>query len=104
MKTTRSISSVTHLDSINWQLVVFTLCDRFLLPNNQLTGLYSLMFYNVIAYCFNYGREVREMITESERHLSVRLSSRSSVRHLAISSTNVCYYQLIHSMQYDCRE
>jgi len=68
------------------QLVVFTLCDRFLPPGGHLTALYSLMFYNVIAYCFGYARQMRRLLTEME---GIRLSlSRSSARHLAASTTN----------------
>jgi hypothetical protein len=45
------------------QLIFFVLCDRVLVPDQRVTALYSLMFYNVIAYCVSYIKELVEKVT-----------------------------------------
>lgn len=37
----------------------FLLCDKAFCPRDKaLTGLYSLMFYNVAAYLISYGKHL----------------------------------------------
>ena len=70
-------------------MIVFMMCDRVLLSADQkLSSLYSLMFYNVLAYCVNY---LYDLVTK-DNWSSVNLSSQSSIRHLAMSTTKVSYF------------
>ena len=70
-------------------MIVFMMCDRVLLSADQkLSSLYSLMFYNVLAYCVNY---LYDLVTK-DNWSSVNLSSQSSIRHLAMSTTKVSHF------------
>ncbi|XP_014205918.1 E3 ubiquitin-protein ligase HRD1 [Copidosoma floridanum] len=71
------------------QLAFMALADRLLLPagpTRKLNCLYTLMFYNVLAYCFGY---VRELASKGDWSPYVTLTATSSVRHLAMSATKL---------------
>lgn len=69
------------------QASFFLLCDKIFSPRGRLTGLYSLLFYNVAGYLISYGKE----IMDSRKGYSpfVKVSEQSNVRHLAMSATKV---------------
>lgn len=69
------------------QATFFLLCDKIFSPRGRLTGLYSLLFYNVAGYLISYGKE----LLESRKGYSpfVEVSEQSHVRHLAMSATKV---------------
>lgn len=77
-----------------FQLVFFMLCDRVLLcsfgghhcPQKKVTGLYSLMFYNVIAYCVSY---IKELIEKEDWSITVNMTQHSNIKHLAMSATKI---------------
>lgn len=68
------------------QLIFFVLCDRVLVPNQRVTALYSLMFYNVIAYCVSY---IKELIEKEDWSPWVRMADHSNIKHLAMSATKI---------------
>lgn len=51
-----------------------------------MTNLYSLMFYNVIAYCVGY---IRELINKEDWSPYVMVTEQSNVKHLAMSATKI---------------
>lgn len=77
-----------------FQLIFFMMCDRVLLcgyditdcPHKKATGLYSLMFYNVIAYCVNY---IKELIEKEDWSPYVNMTHHSNIKHLAMSATKI---------------
>lgn len=70
------------------------MCDRVLLcsfggnhcPQKKITGLYSLMFYNVIAYCTSY---IKELIEKEDWSVTVRMTQHSNIKHVAMSATKI---------------
>lgn len=70
------------------------MCDRVILcgmaegecPHKKATGLYSLMFYNVIAYCVNY---IKELIEKEDWSPYVNMTTHSNLKHLAMSATKI---------------
>lgn len=70
------------------------MCDRVLLcalsgsecPHKKATGLYTLMFYNVIAYCVNY---IKELIEKEDWSPYVNMTHHSNIKHLAMSATKI---------------
>lgn len=64
----------------------FVLCDRVLVPDQKVTALYSLMFYNVTAYCVSY---IRELIEKEDWSPWVRVNEHSNIKHLAMSATKI---------------
>lgn len=69
------------------QLLFLMLADRLLLPPRQRTTcLYSLMFYNVLAYCFGY---LRELLAKEDWSPFVTLTETSQIKHLAMSATKI---------------
>ncbi|XP_011637750.1 ERAD-associated E3 ubiquitin-protein ligase HRD1B-like [Pogonomyrmex barbatus] len=68
------------------QIVFLILADRVLLPQQRLTCLYTLMFYNVIAYCVSY---IKELIQKEDWSPYVTLTERSKIKHLAMSATKI---------------
>lgn len=69
-------------------------CDRVLLcsfgghncPQKRITGLYSLMFYNVIAYCVSY---IKELIEKEDWSVTVNMTQHSNIKHVAMSATKI---------------
>ncbi|XP_063991657.1 E3 ubiquitin-protein ligase AMFR-like [Diachasmimorpha longicaudata] len=69
------------------QLVFLVLADKVLVPPQQrMTCLYSLMFYNVIAYCVGY---IKELVEKEDWSPYVTLTERSRIKHLAMSATKI---------------
>ncbi|XP_043274299.1 E3 ubiquitin-protein ligase synoviolin A-like [Venturia canescens] len=68
------------------QIVFFVLADKFLVPQQRITCLYTLMFYNVIAYCVSY---IKELIEKEDWSPYVTLTERSQIKHLAMSATKI---------------
>ncbi|KAL0127502.1 hypothetical protein PUN28_003052 [Cardiocondyla obscurior] len=68
------------------QIVFLILADKVLLPQQRLTCLYTLMFYNVIAYCVSY---IKELIQKEDWSPYVTLTERSKIKHLAMSATKI---------------
>lgn len=70
------------------------ICDRVLLcefggkhcPQKRVTGLYSLMFYNVIAYCVSY---IKELIEKEDWSPYVNMTHHSNIKHVAMSATKI---------------
>lgn len=69
-------------------------CDRVLLcsfgghncPQKRITGLYTLMFYNVIAYCVSY---IKELIEKEDWSVTVNMTQHSNIKHVAMSATKI---------------
>lgn len=68
------------------QIMFFMLCDRWFCPQEKLTGLYALLFYNVICYLLMY---TQRLIYLSDITPIVYLSEHSGIRHLAMTATKV---------------
>lgn len=93
-KCERMFMKMTNLSNMAVQLVFFLMCDRVLLcslggvncPQKRVTGLYSLMFYNVIAYCVSY---IKELIEKEDWSPYINMSTHSNVKHLAMSATKI---------------
>lgn len=70
------------------------MCDRVLLcgftgsecPQKKVTALYSLMFYNVIAYCVSY---IKELIEKEDWSPYINMTQHSNIKHLAMSATKI---------------
>nr|CAD7197262.1 unnamed protein product [Timema douglasi] len=62
------------------------LCDKVLVPDQRVTCLYSLMFYNVIAYCVSY---IKELIEKENWSPYVPMTEHSNMKHLAMSATKI---------------
>jgi hypothetical protein len=62
------------------------LCDRVLVPGHKVTCLYSVMFYNVIAYCVTY---LKELIEKEDWSPYVNITKHSNIKHLAMSATKI---------------
>lgn len=68
------------------QIMFFMLCDRLFCPRQKLTGLYSLLFYNVISYMISYGKEVFSLTRYSPL---VLITNESNLSHLAMTATKI---------------
>lgn len=68
------------------QIVFLTLADKVLVPKERMTCLYSLMFYNVIAYCVSY---IKELLEKEDWSPYVTLTEKSRIKHLAMSTTKI---------------
>ncbi|KAK8749561.1 hypothetical protein OTU49_015432 [Cherax quadricarinatus] len=68
------------------QLVFFSMCDRVLMTNQRLSSLYTLLFFNVVAYSVSY---VKELVEREDWSLYVNIARTSTVRHLALSATKI---------------
>ncbi|KAG7204230.1 hypothetical protein KM043_002058 [Ampulex compressa] len=68
------------------QIVFLMLADKTLIPQQKMTCLYTLMFYNVIAYCVSY---IKELIEKEDWSPYVTLTERSKIKHLAMSATKI---------------
>lgn len=62
------------------------LCDKVMVPDQRVTSLYSLMFYNVIAYCISY---IKELIEKEDWSPYVNMTEHSNIKHLAMSATKI---------------
>ncbi|XP_067012374.1 E3 ubiquitin-protein ligase AMFR [Anabrus simplex] len=85
-RTERVYMKMTNISTMINQLVFFMLCDRVLLPTQRVTCLYSLMFYNVIAYCVSY---IKELIEKEDWSPYVTMAEHSNIKHLAMSATKI---------------
>ncbi|XP_044745618.1 uncharacterized protein LOC123307398 [Coccinella septempunctata] len=85
---------MSNIYNMTTQLVFFLICDRVLLcdissmicPQKKITGLYTLMFYNVIAYCVSY---IKELIEKEDWSVTVNMTQHSNIKHLAMSATKI---------------
>lgn len=85
---------MANISNLTTQLVFFLLCDRVLLcdlggkncPQKKVTGLYTLMFYNVIAYCVSY---IKELIEKEDWSVTVNMTHHSNMKHVAMSATKI---------------
>ncbi|KAG8190137.1 hypothetical protein JTE90_026705 [Oedothorax gibbosus] len=66
------------------QIMFFMLCDRWFCPEEKLTGLYALLFYNVICYLLIY---TQRLVYLQDMTPVVFISEHSNVRHLAMTAT-----------------
>lgn len=78
-----SSSGVTNLMN---QIMFFLLCDRIFCPQQKLTGLYSLLFYNVLSYMISYAKEVFSLTAYSP---IVVITEESNLGHLAMTATKL---------------
>ncbi|KAL1501137.1 hypothetical protein ABEB36_006521 [Hypothenemus hampei] len=90
-KCENSFMKMKNISNLVTQLVFFMLCDRALLCNQhrtekKVTGLYSLMFYNVIAYCVSY---IKELIEKEDWSITVNMTQHSNIKHLTMSATKI---------------
>ncbi|CAG9764831.1 unnamed protein product [Ceutorhynchus assimilis] len=90
----KSFMKMKNISTLATQLVFFMLSDRVLLcsfggrncPEKKVTGLYSLMFYNVIAYCVSY---IKELIEKEDWSVTINMTEHSNIKHLAMSATKI---------------
>ncbi|XP_066149474.1 RING finger protein 145-like isoform X2 [Euwallacea fornicatus] len=93
-KCERTFMKMKNISTLVTQMVFFMLCDRVLLcnfggeicPVKKVTALYSLMFYNVIAYCVSY---IKELIEKEDWSVTVNMTQHSNIKHLAMSATKI---------------
>lgn len=85
-QTEQMLLRMTHIYTMINQIVFFTLCDRAIGSSQKINAIYSLMLYNVIAYCLHY---VKDMIEKEDWSPYVNVSQHSNVRHLAMSATKL---------------
>lgn len=70
------------------------MCERVLLcdfggtncAEKRFTGLYTLMFYNVIAYCVSY---IKELAQKEDWSPFVNMTQHSNIKHVAMSCTKI---------------
>ncbi|XP_014226149.1 RING finger protein 145 [Trichogramma pretiosum] len=85
-RTEQAVLKLKNFATLVEQMLFFALAERLLLPSTgrrYASCLYSLMFYNVLAYCFGY---VRCLFTEQQRWY-VTVADNSPIKHLALSTT-----------------
>lgn len=68
------------------QCLFFMVCERALVPGQRVACLYTLMFYNVSAYCTSY---IRELVAKEDWNLTVAVADHSRVKHLAMTATRL---------------
>ncbi|XP_059471160.1 E3 ubiquitin-protein ligase RNF139-like [Neocloeon triangulifer] len=77
---------MTNIAALMSQVLFFMLCDRVLVEKQRVTALYSVMFYNVIAYCVSY---LHELIEKEDWSPWINITKTSNIHHLAMSTTKV---------------
>ncbi|XP_063216301.1 uncharacterized protein LOC134527506 isoform X2 [Bacillus rossius redtenbacheri] len=85
-RTEQVFIKMSNISTMANQLLFFMACDRVLVPGQKVTCLYSLMFYNVLAYCVSY---IKELVQKEDWSPYVTVAGHSSVRHLAMSATKI---------------
>ncbi|XP_023233170.1 RING finger protein 145-like [Centruroides sculpturatus] len=70
------------------QVIFFMLCDCWFCPQERLTGLYSLLFYNIFGYLARYMKLLLS-IYEEEVPFVATVSRQSNVRLLAFTATKL---------------
>lgn len=76
-----------NLGTIVNQLSFFAACDNVMLTGSKPAScLFTLMFYNVIAYCVAY---IKELATKENWSLYVQMTEHCRLKHLAMSATKV---------------
>lgn len=83
---TESLQRSEAMASLINQIMFFMLCDRWFCPQEKLTGLYALLFYNVICYLLMY---TQRLLYLQDITPVVFVSEHSNVRHLAMTATKV---------------
>ncbi|KFM73798.1 E3 ubiquitin-protein ligase RNF139-like [Stegodyphus dumicola] len=68
------------------QVLFFMLCDCWFCPEDRLTGLYCLLFYNVIGYLFAYADR---LLCLHDYSPVIHVSEHSNIRHLAMTATKI---------------
>lgn len=68
------------------QVLFFMLCDCWFCPEDRLTGLYSLLFYNVFGYLVSYADKILNL---SDYSPIIHVSEHSNIRHLAMTTTKM---------------
>ncbi|GIY24718.1 RING-type domain-containing protein [Caerostris extrusa] len=68
------------------QVLFFMLCDCWFCPEDRLTSLYCLLFYNVIGYMVAYAVKLLNLHDYSP---IIRVSEHSNIRHLAMTTTKI---------------
>lgn len=68
------------------QVLFFMLCDCWFCPEDRLTGLYCLLFYNVFGYLVAYADKLLNLHGYSP---IIRVSEHSNIRHLAMTTTKI---------------
>lgn len=81
------LSSCAGMTNFVNQAMFFLLCDRLFCPQEKLTGLYTLLFYNVISYMWHYAKET--LFSMSSYSPIVRISEHANVGHLAMTATKI---------------
>lgn len=77
-----------HFSVMSNQIVFLLLADKLLMVDrSKSSSLYTLMFYNVIAYCVSYIKELIEKDDVWSPY--VTLTERSQIKHLAMSATKI---------------
>lgn len=69
-----------------FQLIFFGSCSSLLLPGQPVTGLYTLMFYNVFAYCVAY---IKELYEKEDWSPYINVTEHSNLKHLAMTATKI---------------
>lgn len=82
---TESLQRSEAMASLINQIMFFMLCDRWFCPEEKLTGLYALLFYNVICYLLMYTQRLIYLQDISP----VFISENSNIRHLAMTATRL---------------
>ncbi|XP_014249470.1 RING finger protein 145-like isoform X1 [Cimex lectularius] len=82
----RAMMQLQNLWTMINQMMFFILCDLVLVPGQRVTCLYTLMFYNVIAYCVSY---IKELIEKEDWSPYVHITEHSNIKHLAMSATKI---------------
>ncbi|XP_058796779.1 uncharacterized protein LOC131667404 [Phymastichus coffea] len=86
-KAESSLLKMRNFSTLAEQLLFLMLADKLLLtPRQRTTCLYSLMFYNVLAYCIGY---IRELLTKEDWVPYVTVTETSRIKHLAMSATKI---------------
>ena len=86
-KAAEVVQKMPNFSAMGEQLVFFVLADKLLLsPTQKHTYLYTLMFYNVLAYCISY---VKELLMKEDWSPYVTLTESSQIKHLAMSATKI---------------
>lgn len=68
------------------QVMFFMLCERWFCPEERLTAMYSLLFYNVFGYLVSYATK---LITLHNYSPIVRVSEHTNIKHLALTATKI---------------
>ncbi|XP_015910985.1 RING finger protein 145 homolog [Parasteatoda tepidariorum] len=83
---TENFHRTEAMSSLINQIMFFMLCDRWFCPQEKLTGLYALLFYNVICYLLLY---TQRLVYLQDITPIVFVSEHSNIRHLAMTATKV---------------